>query len=108
MNDKKKHPGDNVDMFPDDFPAADFVFDKSPAGVAQRLRMLEALRQRPVTTFFARDELAILMPGARIFELKSLGYAIRTDKVKLQDSAGIWHNGMASYVLTGEPVEVAT
>lgn len=101
-------PGDNGDMFPDDIPVDDFVFDKSPAGVAQRLRMLEALRQRPVTTFFARDELGILMPGARVFELRLLGYAIRTDKVRLQDGAGIWHNGTARYVLTGEPVEVPT
>lgn len=96
-------PGDNADLFPDDLPPAGTAFDESPAAFAQRARLLEALRLGPVSTFKARDALGILMPAARVFELKVLGYGVRTDRIGARDSAGVWHTGIASYVLVSEP-----
>jgi hypothetical protein len=48
------------------------------ASAAQRERLLSALRTGPITTLGARRELDVLHPGARIMELRKLGYRIQT------------------------------
>lgn len=44
----------------------------------QRRRLLDGLRRGPVTTIQARRDLDIMMPAARVFELRARGYAIVT------------------------------
>jgi hypothetical protein len=44
--------------------------DNSAAG--QRARLLEALERGPVTTIEARHDLDIMMPAARVFELRHI------------------------------------
>lgn len=73
------------------------------ATAAQRQRLLEALRKGPVDTFTARAVLNIMMPAARVKELRLAGYAIITLRVRLPDAAGVEHNGVARYVLISEP-----
>jgi hypothetical protein len=70
---------------------------------AQRYRMLHALRQGPVTTFYAREVLNILMPAARIKELRAIGYEIETVRIELVDRHGRRHSRVAKYVLFAEP-----
>lgn len=66
---------------------------------AQRFRLLQALHQGPITTFYARDKLNILMPAARVKELRDLGYAIHTELIRVVDSNGHHHNRVARYSL---------
>lgn len=66
---------------------------------AQRFRLLAALKQGSVTTFHARADLNILMPAARVKELRSLGYNIATERIQLFDQQGNRHSGVAKYVL---------
>jgi len=67
---------------------------------AQRARLLDALKIAPVTTLEARRNLEVLMPAARIFELRAEGYIIDTLRVMQETEAGILHN-VAKYVLRG-------
>ncbi|QBJ79585.1 helix-turn-helix domain-containing protein [Aquitalea sp. USM4] len=69
---------------------------------AQRYRLLTALRQGPVTTFDARDRMNILMPAARVKELRLSGYKIDTIRIQLMDQNGHRHSGVAKYVLIRE------
>ena len=48
---------------------------------AQRERLLDALRQRPMTTLEIRGQLDILMPATRVFELRERGFNIVTNRV---------------------------
>ncbi|WP_116424688.1 helix-turn-helix domain-containing protein [Pseudomonas citronellolis] len=66
---------------------------------AQRARLLKRLQLGPVDTLTARSELNILMPAARIKELKNLGYDIRTYRITLTDQQGNTHHGIALYYL---------
>jgi hypothetical protein len=66
---------------------------------AQRRRLLAALVQRPITTIQARNELNILMPAARIIELRKLGHDIYTERVNLHDHEGREHPRCARYHL---------
>jgi hypothetical protein len=100
-------PGCNADLFPDELPDGGIAFDYSPGAVAQRVRLLEALRKAPVTTFEARDVLSVTHPASRVQELRDTGYKIFTGKVFAQDAAGVWHGGVARYVLLAEPEVVA-
>lgn len=68
---------------------------------SQCMRLLNALRERPLTTLEARHDLDILMPAARVFDLKAMGHKIHT----------VWTSGItvenrkhriARYVLVGE------
>lgn len=45
---------------------------------SQRARLVAALELRSVTTIEARRDLDILMPAARVFELRARGYDIKT------------------------------
>ncbi|SAK97129.1 hypothetical protein AWB75_07084 [Caballeronia catudaia] len=66
---------------------------------AQRARLLAALEIAPVTTLEARRDLDIMMPAARIHELRHrLGKTIVTERVSRQTEAGNDHV-VAMYVL---------
>jgi hypothetical protein len=76
-------------------------------GSAQLARLLERLHQGPVDTLTARRELNILMPAARIKELKDLGHDISKHTLTLTDDQGRSHRRMALYYLsTKAPTEV--
>lgn len=66
---------------------------------AQRQRLLAALIVGEVSTFYARDQLNILMPAARIKELRNQGHDISTFRITIDDGYGRTHNGVARYVL---------
>jgi hypothetical protein len=66
---------------------------------AQRLRLIAALRKGPVTTLEARRDLDILMPGARIHELRHKnGFKIETFPVNQETDCGVSHR-VGMYVL---------
>lgn len=66
---------------------------------AQRNRLLDALRVGPVTTIEARRNLDILMPAARVHELRHReGYDIVTYRSQEPTECGKLHS-VARYVL---------
>lgn len=67
---------------------------------AQRTRLLARLRLGPIDTLSARSELNILMPAARIKELKERGHPIRVQRINMTDEQGRTHHGIALYYLT--------
>lgn len=67
---------------------------------AQRARLLARLQLGPVDTLTARSELNILMPAARIKELKERGHPIRAQRINMTDEQGRTHHGIALYYLT--------
>lgn len=69
---------------------------------SQRARLLNRLRKGPLTTIEARRELDVMMPAARIFELRHRhGYEIGTDMVLAETTPGRWHL-VGQYALMGE------
>jgi len=70
----------------------------SARGRCQQQTILAALRQAPVSTLQARNELFIMAPAARVMELKEQGHNIVT----------YWTNAgrvkIASYVLLSSEV----
>lgn len=76
----------------------------SSSSSAQRTRLLARLLHGPLDTITARRELSILMPAARIKELRDDGHDIRRHLVSLTDEQGCSHHGIALYYLpqTGE------
>ena len=74
----------------------DHFLDNS--ATAQRNRLLDALRVSPVTTIEARRNLDILMPAARVFELRDQGFDIATSWVWQETEQGKPHR-VARYVL---------
>ena len=68
------------------------------SAAAQRNRLLDALRMAPVTTLEARRDLDILMPAARVFELREQGHDIATVWVWQETEQGRPHH-VAKYVL---------
>lgn len=66
---------------------------------AQRARLLERLHWGPVDTITARCELNIMMPAARIRELRKNGHPIKTHRLTLTDEHGRTHQGVALYFL---------
>ena len=70
---------------------------------SQRARILAALRQGPVSTIYARRDLDIMMPAARIFELRHKGgFNIHTHWAHQSTDAGVLHR-VARYVLLSKP-----
>ncbi|NTV69877.1 MAG: hypothetical protein HGA71_07000 [Azonexaceae bacterium] len=66
---------------------------------AQRKRLIDALRCGPITTIEARRNLDILMPAARVHELKHRhGFDIQTIRVRQETDCGKLHS-VAKYVL---------
>lgn len=64
---------------------------------AQRTRMLVRLQAGPVDTITARRELNILMPAARVKELREAGHPIQTHRITLTDDHGRPHRNVAMY-----------
>lgn len=64
----------------------------------QRVRVLERLRQGPLTTLAARSELDVLHPAARVMELRGEGYCIETLRSREYSECGQLHT-VARYVL---------
>lgn len=67
---------------------------------AQRTRLLKRLQLGPIDTITARSELNVMMPAARIKELRDNGYHIKTHRLTLTDERGRAHHGVALYFLT--------
>lgn len=66
---------------------------------SQRKRLLLWLRERPITTLAARRKLDILMPGARIHELRNKeGFNIKLHWVDEVTDRGVVHR-VGKYVL---------
>jgi hypothetical protein len=68
---------------------------------SQRMRLLKKLRQSNVTTIEARRDLDILMPAARVFELRTIGHDIATVWTSAPTDCGRTHR-IARYVLSRE------
>lgn len=77
---------------------------------AQRNRLLKRLRAQPVDTITARRELNIMMPAARVKELRDRDHDIRRHLITLEDDHGRPHHGIALYFLntstSSAPTEV--
>lgn len=70
---------------------------------AQRQRLLEALRERSLTTVDCRKELNIIAPAPRIYELRhNYGHEILTERVTVADEQGRLHRRIARYHLINE------
>ena len=96
MNEKKA-PSNN-EVAPDGLPPK----SKARNGTAaQRLRTIDLLRTGPKSTIQLRRDGDILMPAARIFELKRRGFDILTHWVQEATDCGKLHR-VALYVLTRE------
>ena len=71
----------------------------SNTSAAQRQRLLQALMREPVSTIKARHELDIMMPAARIFELRHKhGHEIVTHWIEALNPNGGKHR-IAQYAL---------
>lgn len=68
---------------------------------AQRRRLLAALQVGPITTIEARRDLDVLMPAARVFELRAVGYRITTYRVEQRTECGRLHNVARYGLATG-------
>lgn len=66
---------------------------------AQRMRLLEHLRHDSITTIQARRDLNIMMPAARVKELRGAGHNIVTRLIGLRDDQGRLHHRVALYSL---------
>ena|SRR5690606_38611130 len=65
---------------------------------AQRTRLINRLKQGPLSTFDARTELDVMHPAARVQELREQGYHIETIWSLEQSPCGRLHR-VARYVL---------
>ncbi len=96
MNKKKATPNNEA--------APNELQPKSKAGTAaaaQRLRAIDMLRTGPKSTIQLRRDGDILMPAARILELKRKGFDILTHWVQEATDCGELHR-VALYVLMRE------
>jgi hypothetical protein len=75
----------------------DAIHDTS--ATAQQQRLLVRLQRGPVDTLLARRELNILMPAARIKELRNQGHEIHAQYITITDEQGHTHRGIALYTL---------
>jgi len=66
---------------------------------AQRQRVLTLLMDHSRSTFELRDAYNVLMPAARVKELKELGHEIHRTLSTLPDSEGRLHPRIATYAL---------
>jgi len=63
------------------------------SAASQRARLLAWLKKESITILEAREELDILAPAARVFELRHVcGYPIETNTVTRYTAAGRPHN----------------
>ena len=75
------------------------ITDTSTA--AQRLRLLAHLRHEAIDTITARRDLNVMMPAARVKELRWAGHNIQTRLVDRFDDQGRKHPRVAIYTLMG-------
>lgn len=80
---------------------AQFNFNDTSAQ-NQRNIVLMALRESPKTTIELRDNFGVMMPAARIKELREQGCKIDTVRLTCYTADGIKHRKVAKYVLRGE------
>ena len=73
----------------------------------QQKRVLHALREGPQSTFSLRSRYNVMMPAARIKELRERGYQIDTIRQSGDDDFGRKHPGVAIYVLLPEAKQCA-
>lgn len=73
----------------------------SNSAAAQRQRILEALREGPVSTLHARSHLDVMHPGGRVLELRSYGHQILTAWSHEPTECGKLHR-VGKYVLLQE------
>lgn len=66
--------------------------------IAQRNRILDFLRKRPLDTLTARKELDVMHPAARVMELRKRGFGIKTIEIDRASDCGKIHR-VACYVL---------
>lgn len=71
------------------------------SATAQRKRLLAHLRHEAIDTITARSHLNIMMPAARVKELREAGHNIRTVQVDRYDDQGRKHRRVAVYSLNG-------
>lgn len=64
---------------------------------AQRARLLEHLEYRAVDTITVRSKLNVMMPAARIKELRDASHIIKTQRITQTDEHGRTHKGAALY-----------
>jgi hypothetical protein len=72
------------------------------ATTEQQKRVLHALREGPQSTFDLRSRYNVMMPAARIKELRDMGYQIDTIRQTRVDDYGRKHPAVALYVLVEE------
>lgn len=75
------------------------------SGSAQRARLLARLHLGPVDTITARSELNIMMPAARVKELREQGRPINTHRITITDEQGRTHHGVALYYIGALPAD---
>jgi hypothetical protein len=68
----------------------------------QQKRVPQALREGPQSTFDLRSRYNVMMPAARIKELRDMGYQIDTIRQTRVDDYGRKHPAVALYVLVEE------
>lgn len=88
----------NKKAVPNATPKSNHINDTSTS--AQRALLLERLRLNSVDTFTARRDLNLMMPAARIKELRDAGHNIKTQRITETDLHGQRHDGVALYYLS--------
>lgn len=76
---------------------------KNTSAEHQRNRLLERLMEGAVTTIEARRDLNVMMPAARIKELRNAGHNIQTQRITMADDQGNKHSRVALYYLSTPP-----
>jgi hypothetical protein len=85
---------------------AEILGSKSTSTEVQLAKVLTLLRQGPKTTMELREH-GIMMPAARVFQLKrERRYSITTELLTLFDAQGISHAKCARYHLVDDAGEV--
>lgn len=71
--------------------------------MSQLFTLAEAMRNRPISSIEARNELGVLNVTAVVSELRKRGYTILTTKTHATDGMGRGHY-CAQYTLVAEPL----
>lgn len=70
-----------------------------------RVKILEYLEQgKRLTTLYAREEMGVMHPGARVMELRSSGYKIETVFKTEKDALGRPHRVAEYYLAEHKPI----
>ena len=67
---------------------------------AQVARVIAALRGGPRSTIELRRDFDVMMPAARVFQLRGMGFNILTQRTQEATDCGKLHS-VARYILTG-------